>query len=303
MNNSTFGSNNQSLYSSYGRVTGRDIVNFKATQFFPWWYVRACQYTILRDYYGDTLLVNGGNTGLYVGKFRNILHADSVCYVVWKASRNGSTITNQAISMPSLISNNITTANLSFISTSPIIGSATVAGGSLLVSTVSETPSFFLAQETTGNSIPTANAGTDQIISIPSNPANLVGSGTDIGGTIFSYTWTQISGPPSTIVSPSSTTTAIAGAITTGIYIYQLKVTDNLGAIALDSVMITLLPVGATIFKDIGNLLYEQGGFLKEAYGVKVAKNNKGQILLYYDYNLNIIYDPSVIYTKFSSIK
>lgn len=161
---------------------------------------------------------------------------------------------------------------------------------------------YDIGAEAFGSSI-TANAGIDQIVTIPANPTNLIGSGTDVGGTITTYAWTQVSGPPSTIVSPSSSTTAITGAITPGIYIYQLRVTDNLAATAVDSVMITLLPVGATIFKDLGNLSYEQGGFLKEAYGVKVAKNVRGQTLLYYDYIANTTYDPSVIYTKFSSIK
>ena len=42
---------------------------------------------------------------------------------------------------------------------------------------------------------PTANAGTDQSITLPVNSVTLSGSGTDPDGTISAYSWTKISGP------------------------------------------------------------------------------------------------------------
>ena len=45
------------------------------------------------------------------------------------------------------------------------------------------------------NIAPTANAGTDQSITLPTSTISLSGSGTDPDGTISAYNWTKISGP------------------------------------------------------------------------------------------------------------
>ena len=42
---------------------------------------------------------------------------------------------------------------------------------------------------------PSANAGSDQTITLPTNSATLTGSGTESNGTIVSYQWTQLTGP------------------------------------------------------------------------------------------------------------
>ena len=44
---------------------------------------------------------------------------------------------------------------------------------------------------------PTADAGNDQTITLPTNSVNLNGTGADEDGTIASYQWTKISGPNS----------------------------------------------------------------------------------------------------------
>ena len=51
---------------------------------------------------------------------------------------------------------------------------------------------------------PTANAGTDQTITLPTNTVSLSGSGTDPDGTISSYSWTKISGPASGTITNAS---------------------------------------------------------------------------------------------------
>jgi hypothetical protein len=90
------------------------------------------------------------------------------------------------------------------------------------------------------NVAPTANAGTDQIITLPTNATVLSGSGTDPDGTITTYAWAKVSGPVGgAITTPSSATTAITG-LTQGVYIYRLTVTDNSGATATDNVTITV---------------------------------------------------------------
>lgn len=87
---------------------------------------------------------------------------------------------------------------------------------------------------------PTANAGANQTITLPTNSTTLTGSGTDPDGTITGYAWTQISGPNSAgITTPSSQNTGITGMIQ-GIYVFQLQVTDNSGGTGTDAVQVTV---------------------------------------------------------------
>jgi hypothetical protein len=80
----------------------------------------------------------------------------------------------------------------------------------------------------TGNQPPVANAGPDKEVTAPATTTTLVGSGTDADGTVVGYAWTKISGS-GTIATPSSATTNITG-LTQGVSVFQLIVTDNLGA-------------------------------------------------------------------------
>ena len=87
---------------------------------------------------------------------------------------------------------------------------------------------------------PVADAGLDQIITLPTNTVTLSGSGSDVDGTIVGYAWTKISGPSSyTIVNPATAATDITGLVQ-GVYQFQLQVTDNNGATATDVVRITV---------------------------------------------------------------
>ena len=54
------------------------------------------------------------------------------------------------------------------------------------------------------NMPPTANAGADKTITLTNQFSILIGSGTDSNGTISSYAWTKISGPPSAYSISSS---------------------------------------------------------------------------------------------------
>ena len=81
------------------------------------------------------------------------------------------------------------------------------------------------------NQSPTANAGADKVISLPTNSVTLTGSGSDPDGSIASYAWSKVSGGSATINNPSSATTTISGLVQ-GSYIFRLTVTDNGGATA-----------------------------------------------------------------------
>jgi len=89
---------------------------------------------------------------------------------------------------------------------------------------------------------PSANAGSDQSITLPTNSATLTGSGTETNGTIVGYQWTQVSGPSTaTITSGAAAQTTVTGLVQ-GVYVFQLKVTDNSGVTATDQTQVTVNP-------------------------------------------------------------
>jgi hypothetical protein len=97
------------------------------------------------------------------------------------------------------------------------------------------------------NIAPTANAGTNQTISAPVSSVTVTGSGNDPDGTVTGYLWTKISGPAGgTITNPSSALTDITGFVLSGVYQFELKVTDNNGAVGRDTMQVTLTNVAPT---------------------------------------------------------
>jgi poly(3-hydroxybutyrate) depolymerase len=91
------------------------------------------------------------------------------------------------------------------------------------------------------NLAPHADAGADQTITLPNNSVTLNGSGSsDPDGSIASYTWTKIGGPSTySLGNPNSVSTSLSGLVQ-GTYQLQLMVTDNNGASAFDTVLITV---------------------------------------------------------------
>lgn len=113
------------------------------------------------------------------------------------------------------------------------------------------------------NIVPTADAGADEGIVLPTNTATLDGTGsTDIDGTIVTYGWSQISGPASSIVSASSATTVVNGLVVPGSYVYQLSVTDNNGATNTDTITVTVSGEVSTVPADIW--IFRKGKYFKE---------------------------------------
>lgn len=97
------------------------------------------------------------------------------------------------------------------------------------------------------NDTPTADAGSNQTITLPTNLVTLAGSGTDVDGTIASYAWTKVSGS-GTITSPSSATTTVTGLVQ-GTSIFKLTVTDNQGGTGSANVSVTVnVAVGGASF-------------------------------------------------------
>lgn len=89
---------------------------------------------------------------------------------------------------------------------------------------------------------PTANAGADRSITLPTTSLTIVGSGTDVDGSIVAYGWNQISGPNLASGMPSSTATTTIGSMIQGTYTFRLKVTDNSGDTAVDFMNVVVNP-------------------------------------------------------------
>lgn len=94
------------------------------------------------------------------------------------------------------------------------------------------------------NNPPVANAGPDQDIDFnPSTPVTAIlnGSGsTDGDGTIVGFSWSQQSGPSAVINTPNQVQSTVMFQ-NPGQYVFVLKVTDDRGADAEDSVAITVV--------------------------------------------------------------
>jgi len=91
------------------------------------------------------------------------------------------------------------------------------------------------------NTPPIANAGADQTLNLPTSSVNLVGSASDSNGSVTSTLWTQVSGPAqASIATPTSLTTQVTFSVA-GSYVFQLKATDNLGAVATDNLTVTVV--------------------------------------------------------------
>ena len=88
----------------------------------------------------------------------------------------------------------------------------------------------------TVDALPTANAGADKVLTLPTTTTTLSGSGTDVS----SYTWKKISGPSSgTLTNASSATLSLSGLVA-GVYVFRLTVTDGFGQTTHDDAVVTV---------------------------------------------------------------
>ena len=175
--------------------------------------------------------------------------------------------TNQSIQTPASTttltgSASTTDGTVSSYKWSQVSGPATASFGSVNSSTTSitgltatgtyvfkltATSSLGLSASSTVNVVvsvgltPVSNSGSNQFIALPTTSTTLTGSGSEVGGSISGYLWTQLSGPTtSTIVSPSSSTTNVTGMTVAGTYVFQLTVTDPTSNTATSSMNVVV---------------------------------------------------------------
>lgn len=104
-----------------------------------------------------------------------------------------------------------------------------------------------------GNKVPVVNAGPDVTITLPLNSVQLSGSASDPDGHVVSYQWTKSSGPSSyQIAQPAQANTRVTGLVA-GVYVFQLKVTDNEGASATAFVKVTVIETNIPPKADAGD--------------------------------------------------
>ena len=90
------------------------------------------------------------------------------------------------------------------------------------------------------NQSPVAIAGETHAITLPASSVTLNGSSSyDVDGFITGFNWVKLSGPTAVITTNNTAITTVTG-LTQGNYIFQLNVSDNLGATGSSTVQVTV---------------------------------------------------------------
>lgn len=98
-----------------------------------------------------------------------------------------------------------------------------------------------------GNQGPTARAGSDASITLPTNSASLNGSGSsDPDGSITSYNWSKVAGPSQFTLNNANSAQASVTGMAQGTYTFRLTVQDNQSATNSDDINITVNSSGST---------------------------------------------------------
>jgi hypothetical protein len=125
------------------------------------------------------------------------------------------------------------------------------------------------------NQAPVADAGTDQIITLPTNTINLDGSAsTDPDNNIADYLWTKISGPSSFNITHANVVQTQVANLVQGDYQFELRVTDMAGLFSMDTIQVTVLPIVTTsnngILIPFGTLSIARAGIASATAGNKI---------------------------------
>lgn len=92
------------------------------------------------------------------------------------------------------------------------------------------------------NQAPSVSGGGNRSITLPVNAVTLIATSTD-DGTIVSYGWAKISGPSTYTITDATNDTTDVTDMVEGVYQFQVTVTDDSGAVARDTINITVNPI------------------------------------------------------------
>jgi Predicted peptidase len=96
------------------------------------------------------------------------------------------------------------------------------------------------------NKVPKANAGSNQVINLPVDSAQLDGSASsDEDGYIQSYQWKQKSGPSTAAFDDATAVSPMVYGLVAGEYVFELIVKDNKGTTSTATVTIKVVKVGS----------------------------------------------------------
>src|SRR5664279_5107316 len=101
---------------------------------------------------------------------------------------------------------------------------------------------FASCQKDPVNQKPIANAGIDQAIQLPIDHSILSGTAEDKDGQVVGYVWSEVSGPSAATIATNGASSSPVTGLVAGAYVFQLLVTDNMGASGIDMVSINVLP-------------------------------------------------------------
>ena len=94
------------------------------------------------------------------------------------------------------------------------------------------------------NIAPTANAGHDISITLPTNSVTLNGTASvDPDGSIVSYSWRKIQGPAGSSFTSTNIASPAVSGLARGQHEFELTITDNRGASSTDRVLVTVIKV------------------------------------------------------------
>ncbi len=137
------------------------------------------------------------------------------------------------------------TATLTNATTQSLTMSNLVAGTYVVRLTVTDNSGATAFEEATVNVVgtnqsPTANAGANITLTLPTNSINIIGSGSDPDGSVTGYLWTQVNGPGTATLTNATSATVSVSNLAQGVYTFRLTVTDNNGATGFDDVTVTV---------------------------------------------------------------
>lgn len=123
--------------------------------------------------------------------------------------------------------------------------------GSYLIRSVSITQGTIIS-----NKPPVANAGVDQIITLPTNTTTLNGSqSTDPEGGSLAYKWSQVGGPSQAFFTNNNQVTATVNNLLQGIYQFRLTVYDGAKDSAYDDISVTVNADPSTLIPPIKGII------------------------------------------------